>query len=144
MLYLRIVSGLRRRSPHYAVRSCRKLSRRLVQLFTSQSRLWLVTQAERSCILGRMIRWARFNSSRRTGLALLLLTAVLAPVVILLFVQYRSFSDLERKTRVAAQENLRQLLQNFSRRVGENAEAFTTEILSGIDPVDVEKERLDR
>ncbi len=90
-----------------------------------------------------MIRWARFNSSRRTGLALLLLMAVLAPVVILLFVQYRSFSDLERKTRVAAQENLRQTLQNFSRRVGENAEAFTTEILSGIDPVDVEKERLD-
>jgi signal transduction histidine kinase len=74
----------------------------------------------------------------------LLLMAVLTPIVILLLVQYRSFSDLEIKTRVAAQENLRQTLQSFSRRVGENAEAFTTETLSGIDSADVNNEQLDR
>src|SRR5262249_8491949 len=91
-----------------------------------------------------MIGWVRFNSSRHTGLAVLLLTAVLLPIAILLFVQYRSFSDMESKTRAAVQENLRQTLQCFSRRVGENAEAFTTDILSSIDSVDVEQERLDR
>jgi hypothetical protein len=49
-----------------------------------------------------MIKRAHFNLSRRGGLAFLLATAVLAPVVILLFVQYRSFSDLERKTKADA------------------------------------------
>ncbi len=91
-----------------------------------------------------MIRWLHFNSSHRAGLVLLLLMAVLLPVVILLFVQYRSFADLESKTRAAVQENLRQTLQSFSRRVSEKAEALATETLGGIDPADAEQERLDR
>lgn len=75
---------------------------------------------------------------------MLLLMAVLLPVAVLLFIQYRSFADLEGKTRVAVQENLRQTLQSVARRVGENAESFATATLSGIDPADVEQERLDQ
>ncbi len=69
--------------------------------------------------------------------------AVLLPVAILLLVQYRSFADLENKTRAAVQENLRQTLQSFSRRVVEKTEALAAETLGGIDPADVEQERLD-
>ncbi len=98
----------------------------------------------RGCILGGMLRWPHFNSSHRAGLIALLLMAVLLPVALLLFVQYRSFADLEDKTRAAVQENLRQTLQSFVRRAGENAEALATETVGGIDPADVEGERLDR
>ncbi len=74
----------------------------------------------------------------------LLPMAVLAPVVIMLIVQYRSFADLECTTRTAVQENLRQSLQGFSGRLVEKTEALAAEILGGIDPADVEHERLDR
>jgi signal transduction histidine kinase len=91
-----------------------------------------------------MIRRLRFNSSNRTGLAVSLLIAVLLPVIILLVAQYRSLAGLEGKTRVAVQENLRQTLLSFSRRVVEKAEARAAETLGGIDPADVEEERFDR
>jgi signal transduction histidine kinase len=91
-----------------------------------------------------MIRRLRFNSSNRTGLAVSLLIAVLLPVIILLVAQYRSLAGLEGKTRVAAQENLRQTLLSFSCRVVEKAEALAAETLGGIDPADVEEERFDR
>jgi signal transduction histidine kinase len=89
-----------------------------------------------------MRRWPTFNLPHRTGLLVLLLPAVLLPLSFLLFVQYRSFADLEGKTRVAVQENLRQMLQSFAHRVGANAESFAAETLSSIDAVDVEQERL--
>jgi signal transduction histidine kinase len=98
----------------------------------------------RGCILGGMIRRVRFNPSHRTGLAVLLLIAVLLPVVILLLAQYRSLAGLESKTRAAAQENLRQTLQSFSRRIVEKTEALAAETLGGIDPADIEQESLDR
>jgi signal transduction histidine kinase len=91
-----------------------------------------------------MIRRLRFNSSHRTERVVSLLLAVLLPVVILLLAQYRSFAGLESKTRAAVQENLRQTLQSFSRRVVEKADALAAETLGGIDPADVEGERLDR
>ncbi len=102
------------------------------------------TSAGRGCILVGMIGWSRFNSSHRTGLLALLLMAVLLPIVILLVVQYRSFVDLEDKTRAAVEENLRQTLQSLARRVVEKAEALSAETLGGIDPADVEQERLDQ
>jgi signal transduction histidine kinase len=103
-----------------------------------------LNQAGRGCILGGMIRRLCFNLSHRAGLAVLLLVAVLLPVVILLLAQYRSLAGLESKTRAAAQENLRQTLQSFSRRVAEKIEAQAAETLGGVDPSDVEQERLDR
>src|SRR5262245_24733133 len=91
-----------------------------------------------------MIRRLRFNPSHRTGLAMSLLIAVLLPVVILLLAQYRSLAGLEGKTRAAVQENLRQTLQSFACLVVKKAEALAAETLGGIDPADVEGERLDR
>jgi signal transduction histidine kinase len=91
-----------------------------------------------------MIKRLRFNLSSRTGLAVSLLIAFLLPVVILLLAQYRSLAGLEGKTKAAAQENLRQTLQRFSRLVAEKAEALAAETLGGINPADVEEERLDR
>ena len=91
-----------------------------------------------------MIRRLRFNSSHRTGLVVLLMMAVLLPIAILLLAQYRSFADLESKTRAAVQEDLRQTLQSLSRRIVERAEALAAETLGGIDPADVEQERFDR
>jgi signal transduction histidine kinase len=91
-----------------------------------------------------MIRRLRFNPSHRTGLVASLLIAVLLPVVILLLAQYRSLAGLESKTRAAVQEDLRQTLQSFARRVIEKAEALAAETLGGIDPADVEQGRLDR
>ena len=91
-----------------------------------------------------MIRRLRFNPTHRTGLVVSLLIAILLPVVILLLAQYRSLAGLEGKTRAAVQENLRQTLQSFSRRVVEKAEALAAETLGGIDPADIEQERFDR
>ena len=71
-------------------------------------------------------------------------TAVLLPMAVLSVVQYRSLQDLEGKTRVAVEENLRQTLQSISRRAKERLEALAAETLKGIEAADVEQERLDR
>src|SRR5438128_3791105 len=91
-----------------------------------------------------MIRWPHFNSSRRAGLMALVVTAILLPMAVLSVVQYRSLQDLEGKTRVAVEENLRQTLQSISRRAKERLEALAAETLKGIEAADVEQERLDR
>jgi signal transduction histidine kinase len=91
-----------------------------------------------------MIRWPHFNSSHRARLLALALTAVLLPVALLSVIQYRSLADLESKTRVAVEENLRQTLQSISRRAKEKLEALAAEALSSIEAADVEQERLDR
>lgn len=116
----------------------------MVQLFTTRIRRLTTVRAGGGCILGGMIRLLHLDSWQRKRLVASLLVVVVLPVVVLLLVQYRSFADLENKTRAAVQENLRQTLQSLSRRIVEKAEALSDETLGGIDPVDVEQERFDR
>src|SRR5262245_57579100 len=49
-----------------------------------------------------------FHMSSRTKLIVLALSAVLAPVIVLSLLQYRSLRDLQQQTKMASQENLRQ------------------------------------
>jgi signal transduction histidine kinase len=90
-----------------------------------------------------MLRRSRLNSSHRAGLLALALAAVLLPLLILSVVQYRSLADLEAKTRVAVEENLRQTLQSVSRRARERLEGLAGESLGSIEITDVEQEKLD-
>jgi hypothetical protein len=89
-----------------------------------------------------MIPRARSNSSHRNGLIALVLLAVLLPALLFSIVQYRSLADLESKTRVAVQDNLRQTLEVVSRRTKERLEAIAAESLGGIEASAAEQERL--
>ncbi len=85
----------------------------------------------------RMIRGLQFNSSHRVWLALL---AVLLPVIALSVAQYRSLAELENKTRVAGQEQLRQALQSLMHRTREKLETLTAATLGSIDVAEIEQE----
>jgi len=85
----------------------------------------------------RMIRWRHLKSSYRVWLALL---AVLLPVVVLSVVQYRSLAELESKTRVAGQEQLRQALQSLMHRTREKLEALAAASLGSIDVAEIEQD----
>jgi signal transduction histidine kinase len=89
-----------------------------------------------------MIRWWRTNSSHRTGLIVLALLAVLVPALLFSVVQYRSLADLESKTRVAVQDNLRQTLEGVSRETTKRLEAIGADSLSPIEAAVAEQERL--
>jgi signal transduction histidine kinase len=89
-----------------------------------------------------MIPWARANSSHRTGLIVLALLAVLLPALLFSVVQYRSLADLESKTRVAVQDNLRQTLEGVSRGTKEKLESIAAESLGHIEASEAEAEKL--
>jgi hypothetical protein len=89
-----------------------------------------------------MIPWARAYSSRRTGLIVLALLAVLLPALLFSVVQYRSLIDLESKTRVAVQDNLRQTLEGVSRGTKERLEVIAAESLGHIEAAAAEQEKL--
>ena len=89
-----------------------------------------------------MFPWARANSSHRTGLIVLALLAVLVPALLFSVVQYRSLTDLESKTRVVVQDNLRQTLEGVSRGTKERLEAIAAESLSHIEAAAAEQEKL--
>lgn len=74
-----------------------------------------------------------FNLSRGARLAALAVVAVLLPIVILSFIQYRSLIDIQAKTKVAVQENLRQTLQSVSMRVSERLNGLARETLGTLD-----------
>jgi signal transduction histidine kinase len=67
-----------------------------------------------------MRKWPRVNLSSKTRLIAIVVIALLLPTVVLSVVQFRSLVDLEDKTKVAVQENMRQTLQTVSRKVEEN------------------------
>ena len=90
-----------------------------------------------------MILWTRANSTRRTGLIVVALLAVLLPVVLFSIVQYRSLADLEGKTRLAVQDHLRQTLHGVSLQTMEELEDLAVESLSRIRAADTEQEKLD-
>jgi signal transduction histidine kinase len=71
------------------------------------------------------MRWLpHFNLSHGGRHILLALVAVLLPIGILSFMQYRSMVDLEAKTKVAVKENLRQTLQGIERKMEERFEGL--------------------
>lgn len=76
------------------------------------------------------MRWLpHFNLSHGGRRIVLALVAVLLPIGILSFMQYRSMVDLEAKTKVAVKENLRQTLQVIERKIEERFEGLAKETL---------------
>jgi signal transduction histidine kinase len=90
-----------------------------------------------------MFRKPRFKLSSRTKLIALAFVAILLPTTVLSVIQYRSLVELEGKTKVAVQENLRQTLHTVTRRVEENLESLAKKSLAGISSVDLERENFE-
>lgn len=86
-----------------------------------------------------MFRGFQLNSKRRVAVALL---ALLAPVAVLAAIQYRSLSELESKTRLAGQEQLRQTLQSVTERTRERLEALAATTLGSVELAELETEDL--
>src|SRR5687768_13363533 len=76
-----------------------------------------------------MFRDSITKLSLRKKLLLLALVAVLLPIMLLTYVQYRSLVELENKTREAFKENLRQTLLNVEGQVEEKFEAIASRSL---------------
>src|SRR6266700_249398 len=70
--------------------------------------------------------------SAKTKLITFACVAVLTPTIVLSVVQYRSLVELEGKTKVAVQENLRQTLQQISRKVDWKFRKLAAENLESI------------
>ncbi len=137
-----ILSGHRIRSPPRTASNCPELSVTLGQLFTnSMSKLHAIELVQLYNVRA-MIAWARANSSHRTGLVVLALLAVLVPAMLFSIVQYRSLADLESKTRVAVQDNLRQTLEGVSRETTKRLEAIAADSLNPIEASAAEQEKL--
>jgi signal transduction histidine kinase len=90
-----------------------------------------------------MPRRPRFKFSSRTKLIALAFVAVLLPTTVLSVIQYRSLVELEGKTKVAVQENLRQTLYTVTRKVEESLQNTARRSLSGITTADLERDKLE-
>jgi hypothetical protein len=77
-----------------------------------------------------MFRRSITKVSSRKKLIVLATVAVLLPLLLLTFVQYRSLVALEKQTKVAYKENLRQNLLNVERRVEEKFEGIANRALT--------------
>ena len=76
------------------------------------------------------MRWRPYSRLSSQGKLIALgVVAVLLPISILAFMQYRSMVDLESKTRVAVRENLRQTLQGIERKMAERFAGLANEVL---------------
>lgn len=65
-------------------------------------------------------------------IAVIALVAVLLPAILLSLIQYRSLIELQKNTKAAVRDNLRQTLQSFSTRVREKLEDYAAEIAATI------------
>ncbi|MGH9842599.1 MAG: sensor histidine kinase [Blastocatellia bacterium] len=83
-----------------------------------------------------MFRGLQLNSRRVAGALL----ALLLPAAVLAAIQYRSLSELESKTRLAGQEQLRQTLQSVIQRTRERLEALAATTLGSIELAELETE----
>ncbi|HSE98013.1 MAG TPA: HAMP domain-containing sensor histidine kinase [Blastocatellia bacterium] len=90
-----------------------------------------------------MLRRPRFKLSSRTKLIALAFVAILLPTTILSVIQYRSLVELEGKTKVAVQENLRQTLQTVTRRVEEKLQNTARKSLAGLNAAELERGNLE-
>jgi signal transduction histidine kinase len=85
-----------------------------------------------------MRKWPKVNLSSKTRLIAIVVIALLLPTVVLSAIQFRSLVDLEDKTKVAVQENMRQTLQTISRKVEENLKWLARKNLGDIGLADLE------
>jgi signal transduction histidine kinase len=85
-----------------------------------------------------MRKWPKVNLSSKTRLIAIVVIALLLPTVVLSAIQFRSLVDLEDKTKVAVQENMRQTLQTVSRKVEENLKWLARKNLGDITLTDLE------
>jgi signal transduction histidine kinase len=91
-----------------------------------------------------MRRSSRINLSSRTKLILLAVVALMLPTTILSIMQYRSLVDLEGKTKVAVQDNLRQTLQTVTRKVEDNLKGLARKALGPVGKADLEPDNQGR
>jgi signal transduction histidine kinase len=85
-----------------------------------------------------MRQWPKVNLSSKTRLIAIAAVALLLPTVVLSVVQLRSLLDLEDKTKVAVQENMRQTLQTVSHKVEENLKGLARKNLGSISMAEIE------
>jgi signal transduction histidine kinase len=78
--------------------------------------------------------------STRKKLIILASVAVLLPVILLSFVQYRSLVELENKTKAALKENLRQALLNIERQVEGKFEGIASQSLIPVGSIKLSSE----
>jgi signal transduction histidine kinase len=91
-----------------------------------------------------MRRRMRLNLSSRSKLILLAVVALMLPTTILSIIQYRSLVDLEGKTKVAVQDNLRQTLQTITYKVQDNLKSLARTTLSPIEKDDLKPENFEK
>lgn len=91
-----------------------------------------------------MLRRWKINLSSRTKLIALAVVALMLPTTILSIIQYRSLVDLEGKTKVAVQDNLRQTLQTINHKVEDNLKYLARKTLGSIGRADLEPENFEK
>lgn len=91
-----------------------------------------------------MQRRPKRHLSSKAKLITLAIVAVLLPTTILSVIQYNSLVDLEGKTKVAVQENLRQTMQTFTHKVENNLKELARETLEPVGYEDVEQGNLQK
>jgi signal transduction histidine kinase len=91
-----------------------------------------------------MLRWWKINLSSRTKLIVLAVVALMLPTTILSIIQYRSLVDLEGKTKVAVQDNLRQTLQTINHKVEDNLKNLAKKTLGQIGKADLQPENFEK
>ncbi len=93
------------------------------------------------------MRWNRLytDSSKWTWakITAIALIAILLPAILLSFIQYRSLTEIQKKTKAAVRENLRQTLQTFSTRVRTKLEDYAAQVTSAIPGDELRQNNLD-
>lgn len=85
-----------------------------------------------------MRKWPKINLSSQSRLIAIVVVALLLPTLVLSVVQFRTLCDIEAKTKVAVQDNMRQTLMTVSRKVEENLKGLAKESVGDIRMIDLE------
>jgi hypothetical protein len=85
-----------------------------------------------------MRKWPKINLSSQSRLIAIVVLALLLPTLVLSVVQFRTLCNIESKTKVAVQDNMRQTLQTVSRKVEENIKGLAKESLGDVSLADLE------
>ena len=91
-----------------------------------------------------MIERLRQALSSEVRLIVFTAVAVLLPTTVLSVLQYRSLAELEKKTKVAVQEDLRQTLQQVARQVAERLVRSAGAYFGQFEPKDFEAQNLEQ
>jgi signal transduction histidine kinase len=91
-----------------------------------------------------MQRRSRLHLSSKAKLITLAIVAVMLPTTILSVIQYNSLVDLEGKTKVAVQENLRQTMQTLTHKVEDNLKGLAKDTLEPIGYEDLEQNNVQK